>query len=568
MMKMEQENEVGQIPIRRIVVLIAVPFMLLAYFLMPMFSWPKISMWEVLANVIGSRYVPTSVTISLIILLIIPFLELCLFIPKETQKTVRLILVFIQFGALILLYDKVRDVSVFGFSLVELGFGFFFYVLSAVALLFTDLLSPEYAQQSDDAQEDEPLQHEGSPQGKAPVNVDEMKEVNQTPSPIPAEEAQGVMETLQPATAKETTQMMSEDVKKKVTISRWPLSNKLCAGLAALAIVLMYVSLFLLPLTSVLNDNASLLLTRGLYLENNVLIGCFLLLVSIPLIEFLIFCLGWGNRVLRMVCVLLQAVVLVYLIPNLFDLLYFDAGIGLYCYAICTAFLFLIAIFFRDCVISELPHTHELLSDGVAEFQEEKKMGSTLSQDGHGDSQSCFMSNEATNQNSMDNYIHSNNILSINIMKSLGNIVWLLFGGIFIAIEYVIAGLLLCCTIIGIPFGIQVFKFASLALWPFGREVRNKQQATGCVSTLMNIIWIFIGGLFLAIQHAILGIIFFLTIIGIPFAKQHFKLAAIAIMPFGREIVSSDKPYANSTEGQQSVAAEQTAENMVNGMSK
>ncbi len=93
---MEQEKEVGQIPIRRIVVLIAVPFMLLAYFLMPMFSWPKISMWEVLANVIGSRYVPTSVTISLIILLIIPFLELCLFIPKETHKTIWLNLSKIQ----------------------------------------------------------------------------------------------------------------------------------------------------------------------------------------------------------------------------------------------------------------------------------------------------------------------------------------------------------------------------------------------------------------------------------------------------------------------------------------
>lgn len=125
-------------------------------------------------------------------------------------------------------------------------------------------------------------------------------------------------------------------------------------------------------------------------------------------------------------------------------------------------------------------------------------------------------------------------------MKLLGNIVWLLFGGIFLALEYVIAGIFLCITIIGIPFGIQVFKLASLALWPFGREVRNKEQASGCVSTGMNILWI-LAGIGLALQHAIVGLIFMITVIGIPFGKQHFKLAAIALTPFGREIVSADK---------------------------
>ena len=126
-------------------------------------------------------------------------------------------------------------------------------------------------------------------------------------------------------------------------------------------------------------------------------------------------------------------------------------------------------------------------------------------------------------------------------MKLLGNIVWLLFGGIFLALEYVIAGILMCLTIIGIPFGIQVFKLASLALWPFGREVRYKEQASGCVSTGMNVLWI-LAGIGLALQHAIVGLIFMITIIGIPFGKQHFKLAAIALTPFGREIVSSEKP--------------------------
>lgn len=122
-------------------------------------------------------------------------------------------------------------------------------------------------------------------------------------------------------------------------------------------------------------------------------------------------------------------------------------------------------------------------------------------------------------------------------MKVLGNIIWVIFGGLSLAIGYFIAGLLLCLTIIGIPFGLQIFKVAGLALWPFGREVRNKEQATGCVSTFMNIIWILIGGIWLALEHAFWGIIFCITIIGIPFGKQHFKLAAIALTPFGREIV-------------------------------
>ncbi|MBO7067246.1 MAG: YccF domain-containing protein [Bacteroidaceae bacterium] len=122
-------------------------------------------------------------------------------------------------------------------------------------------------------------------------------------------------------------------------------------------------------------------------------------------------------------------------------------------------------------------------------------------------------------------------------MKVLGNIIWVLFGGFFLSLGYLFSGLLLCITIIGIPFGIQIFKLAGLALWPFGKEVRTKPQGTGCLSTFMNVIWILIGGIWLALNHAILGIIFFITIIGIPFGKQHFKLAAIALTPFGREIV-------------------------------
>ena len=126
-------------------------------------------------------------------------------------------------------------------------------------------------------------------------------------------------------------------------------------------------------------------------------------------------------------------------------------------------------------------------------------------------------------------------------MKIIGNIIWVIFGGLFLALEYAICGLIWCITIIGIPFGIQLFKCASLALWPFGREVRNKQNSTGCLSTGMNVLWFLLGGIWLAHEHVIAGLIFCITIIGIPFGKQHFKLAAIALTPFGREIGGKKK---------------------------
>lgn len=122
-------------------------------------------------------------------------------------------------------------------------------------------------------------------------------------------------------------------------------------------------------------------------------------------------------------------------------------------------------------------------------------------------------------------------------MKILGNIIWILFGGLIIALEYFAASLVLIVTIIGIPFGIQTFKLGLLALWPFGREIREKPQASGCLSTIMNIIWILCGGIWIALSHFVLGILFFITIIGIPFGKQHFKLAGLALTPFGKEIV-------------------------------
>ncbi|MCD6201265.1 MAG: YccF domain-containing protein [Bacteroidales bacterium] len=122
-------------------------------------------------------------------------------------------------------------------------------------------------------------------------------------------------------------------------------------------------------------------------------------------------------------------------------------------------------------------------------------------------------------------------------MSTLGNVLWLLFGGILIAIEYLISSVLLMITIIGIPFGFQTLKLAELALWPFGREAVPTDETGGCLSVFMNVLWIFIGGFWIALSHLAMALILFITIIGIPFAIQHIKLAGLALTPFGRMIV-------------------------------
>jgi len=122
-------------------------------------------------------------------------------------------------------------------------------------------------------------------------------------------------------------------------------------------------------------------------------------------------------------------------------------------------------------------------------------------------------------------------------MRLLGNLIWLVFGGVIISAEYLISSILLMVTIIGIPFGLQTLKLAVVALWPFGTEIRLRPGSTGCLSTIMNLIWIFIGGFWICLTHLVFGILFAITIIGIPFARQHFKLAGLALTPFGKEII-------------------------------
>ncbi|MCU4177437.1 YccF domain-containing protein [Carboxylicivirga sp. N1Y90] len=122
-------------------------------------------------------------------------------------------------------------------------------------------------------------------------------------------------------------------------------------------------------------------------------------------------------------------------------------------------------------------------------------------------------------------------------MSFIGNLIWLIFGGLIIALEYFVCSLLLIVTIIGIPFGLQTLKLGVLALWPFGSEARYEPQASGCLSTFMNVLWLIFGGFIIALTHVFWGIVLAITIIGIPFARQHFKLAGVALTPFGRTIV-------------------------------
>lgn len=125
-------------------------------------------------------------------------------------------------------------------------------------------------------------------------------------------------------------------------------------------------------------------------------------------------------------------------------------------------------------------------------------------------------------------------------MRLLGNILWIILGGgIFIFFEYLIGGLILCLTIIGIPFGVQCFKLSVLGLLPFGREVVTREHRTGCLSIVMNVLWILFGGLEIALTHIFFAILCAITIIGLPFAKQHIKLASLALTPFGKSVISS-----------------------------
>lgn len=121
-------------------------------------------------------------------------------------------------------------------------------------------------------------------------------------------------------------------------------------------------------------------------------------------------------------------------------------------------------------------------------------------------------------------------------MRLLLNVLWIVLGGGFVIwLEYLLAGLLLCLTVIGIPFGVQCFKIAGLGLFPFGKEIGpSRPNSGGLLLGLVNIFWFLLAGLWIGLSHLVLGVGAAITIIGIPFALQHLKLAQLALWPFGR----------------------------------
>lgn len=121
-------------------------------------------------------------------------------------------------------------------------------------------------------------------------------------------------------------------------------------------------------------------------------------------------------------------------------------------------------------------------------------------------------------------------------MKFIGNLCWLVLGGILIAAIYYVIALLMCISIIGIPFGVQLFKLGTYSLWPFGHELVDGPREPGCLSVVMNLVWILLGWWEIAILHLICGLLFCISVVGIPFGLQHFKMALGSIFPFGKVI--------------------------------
>ncbi|MCX2181056.1 YccF domain-containing protein [Streptomyces sp. SKN60] len=127
-------------------------------------------------------------------------------------------------------------------------------------------------------------------------------------------------------------------------------------------------------------------------------------------------------------------------------------------------------------------------------------------------------------------------------MKTILNIIWLVFSGFWLFLGYLAAGLILCITIIGIPFGIAAFRIALYALWPFGRTVVDRPDA-GAPSCIGNVLWLILAGWWLALGHIVTGIAQCITIIGIPLGIANFKMIPLSLLPLGKEIVPTDQPY-------------------------
>ena len=122
-------------------------------------------------------------------------------------------------------------------------------------------------------------------------------------------------------------------------------------------------------------------------------------------------------------------------------------------------------------------------------------------------------------------------------MSCLGNLIWLIFGGFAAGLGYIFGGALICLTVVGIPFGVQCIKYGVMAFAPFGREVRPAPDSGGTLELVFNIIWAVLFGWEIAIAHLMFAALLAITIVGLPFAKQHVKMIPLALFPFGKEIV-------------------------------
>ena len=122
-------------------------------------------------------------------------------------------------------------------------------------------------------------------------------------------------------------------------------------------------------------------------------------------------------------------------------------------------------------------------------------------------------------------------------MRIIGNVLWLVFGGLEAAIGYFTGSLAMACTIIGLPVAFQTFKIGLLCLWPFGAEIEDTDSLDGCIRIPLNVLWIIMGGLWAWLMHIIFGVLLFITIIGIPFGRQHFKMARLSLAPFGKRVL-------------------------------
>ena len=125
-------------------------------------------------------------------------------------------------------------------------------------------------------------------------------------------------------------------------------------------------------------------------------------------------------------------------------------------------------------------------------------------------------------------------------MKTIGNVLWLIVAGWHTALAWLLAGLVLCITIIGIPFGVQCFKISGFSLWPFGRSMVAR-PGVRVMSVVGNVVWCLLAGVWIALGYVISGLVLCITIIGIPFGVQAFKLAGIALVPFGKEVVRNGR---------------------------